>query len=494
MTPPRDKPSFTPYRRWRVGLHVCFLVLVVFSVLVMTNYLAQDYFLRLQTSTRTKTDLSPLTIKLLDSLTNRVKVTLCYDRDDPFYSLVSDLVSQYGRHSSKISITTVDYLRDPPAAQKIRTGYNLVTTNKNFVIFDCEGRVKVAVGDQLSQYVLEQVPSGTELEFRRKPTAFYGERLFTGALLAVTNPKTLTACFLRGHGEHSIEEAGDEGYSKFATILQQNCIRSETLLLAGANAVPTNCDLLVIAGPRGALSENELGKIDQYLNQGGRLMVLFRDESIDKITGHDAAAGLAGALAKWGVDVGHETIQDPDNSERGPDVVVSDFDRRHSLVNPLINSFLFLVRPRAIGQSKAPAQTADAPRVDELAFTGPKAFGADRLRPRRFPLMVAVEKGAVQNAINERGSTRILVIGDSWFLADEVIDATSAENRQFAGYAANWLLDRTQLLGGIGPRRIDQYMIVMTTTQLQTARWILLAGMPGGALLLGGLVWLRRRK
>ncbi len=496
MSAPPDKPSFTPYRKWRIGLHVCFLALVVLSVLVMANYLAQDYFLRLQTSSRTKTDLSPLTIKLLNSLTNQVKITLCYDKQDPFYSLVSDLLNQYRQHGSKVSVSVVDYLRDPGLAQKVRTEYNLVNTNKNLIIFDCENRVKLVVGDELSQYVLEQVPNEKEREFRRKPTAFFGERLFTSALLAVTSPKPLVACFLRGHREHSIENTGEDGYSKFATILQQNYIQSEPLLLAGADSVPTNCNLLVIAGPREALSTNELDKIDQYLNQGGRLLVLFRNTSLDTNTGVEIT-GLDKVLAKWGVDVGREAIQDPIRSAKGweGDVVVSDFDKKHPVVNPIIDSMLFLIQPRAIGQLKAPAQGPEAPRVDELAFTSPTAFGAaDPLHRRRFSLMAAVEKGAVQNVINNRGSTRIVAVGDSCFLDNEWIDGTTADNRQFAGYAANWLLDRTQLLAGIGPRRVEQYKIVMTATQLETAEWILLGGMPGGALLLGGLVWLRRRK
>jgi len=67
-------------------------------------------------------------------------------------------------------------------------------------------------------------------------------------------------------------------------------------------------------------------------------------------------------------------------------------------------------------------------------------------------------------------------------------------NRDFVGYAVNWLLDRTQLLEELGPRPITEYRLVMTKSQLQTAQWILLAGMPGAVLLFGGLVWLRRRK
>jgi len=35
---------------------------------------------------------------------------------------------------------------------------------------------------------------------------------------------------------------------------------------------------------------------------------------------------------------------------------------------------------------------------------------------------------------------------------------------------------------------------VLTRTQLHHAQWVLLAGLPGGVLFLGGLIWLRRRR
>jgi hypothetical protein len=106
--------------------------------------------------------------------------------------------------------------------------------------------------------------------------------------------------------------------------------------------------------------------------------------------------------------------------------------------------------------------------------------------------MAAIEKGSIKGVITERGSTRMVVVGESVFLTNTGI--RSAANRDFAGYALNWLLERTQLLEGLGPRSIVEYRIVMSQSQLQRVQWILLAAIPGGALLLGSLVWLRRRR
>ena len=490
-TDPHPRPSFSPYRKWGIGLHVLFLSLVVFSVVVMVNYLSQDYFLRFHLSAHTKLELFPRTVGLVRSLTNQVKVTLYYDTDDEFYQTVADLLSEYSHVNPKITVATIDCMR-PGAAEKVKATYKLFApTDKNLIIFDCDGKVKVVPGNALAQYVLEQVPNEKDRVFRRKPTAFVGEAAFTMALLDVTSPK-LKAYFLQGHGEHRLNGDDETGYLKFASIVQQNNMLIEPLTLLGTNTVPMDGNLLVIAGPRETIPVPELEKIEQYLNQGGRLLALFNCYPILGQAKNDT--GLEGLLAKWGVDVGHNVVKDRANtlSEAATDVIVVNF-AKHAIVNSLVGSALDLILPRSVGQLKGRSQAADAPHVEELAFSGPTASAAgDLVRKPPFPLMVAVEKGHIRDVITERGATRMVIVGDSLFLANHQIE--SAANRDYAGNAINWLLERTHLLAGLGPRPIEEHSLVMTKTQLHQAQWVLLAGLPGSVLILGGLVWLRRRR
>ena len=108
-----------------------------------------------------------------------------------------------------------------------------------------------------------------------------------------------------------------------------------------------------------------------------------------------------------------------------------------------------------------------------------------------IPLAVALEKGAVQGVNAERGSTRLVVTGDSLFLANGLIE--NVGNYDFASLAINWLLARTHLVD-IPPKPVREYQIFLTQPQLFAVRWILLVGLPGSVLLLGFLVWLRRRQ
>src|SRR5262249_30963032 len=159
--------------------------------------------------------------------------------------------------------------------------------------------------------------------FRRKPTAFEGEEMFTKALFAVTTPTLLNAYFLQGHREHSVDDS-ELGFAKFVNITRQNTIVPKPLSLLGTNLVPMDCNLLVIAGARDALADFELEKIDQYLSQGGRLLALFNAGSISTETGAEVT-GLDKILAKWGVEIGTNIIHDPEHTSpngRGQDIIV----------------------------------------------------------------------------------------------------------------------------------------------------------------------------
>jgi ABC-type uncharacterized transport system involved in gliding motility auxiliary subunit len=227
--------------------------------------------------------------------------------------------------------------------------------------------------------------------------------------------------------------------------------------------------------------------IDQYLTQGGRLFALFSALSLSH-----GDTGLEAILKKWGVNVSNEIVSDPERHIGEQDVIITSFSN-HAVVNPLLGLRLHVILPRVISKLSSHSPTADAANVEEIAFSGPKSFlvSAPNHTRHSFPLMVAVEKGAVKGVINEHGTTRMVVVGDSIFLANHQIE--SAANRDFATSAVNWLLDRPQLVEGIGPRPITEYRLVMTHSQLQGAEWILLGGMPGAILLVGGVVWLRRR-
>jgi len=303
---------------------------------------------------------------------------------------------------------------------------------------------------------------------------------------------------VQGHGEHRPDSNDKQtGYSKFAGVLKDNNVKYETLTLFGGAEIPTDCNLLIIAGPTDTFLSEEVEKIERYLKQGGRLLILFNYRTVKRPT------GLEKLLGRWGVEAGSNVVTDRDNAvQQANDIIISHF-ADHPLVKPLADRQLYMVLPRSISRAQNEASAADAPKVDLLATTGPNGRVItdirDKLtpyeRPDDFvgavPLMAAVEKGAIRGVSADRGSTRIVVAGDSYFLLNGTIE--SVANLEFASYAINWLLARNEYLLALPPRPIKQYKLAMTQSQRAAVSWILLAGMPGSVLVMGLLVWLRRR-
>jgi hypothetical protein len=171
------------------------------------------------------------------------------------------------------------------------------------------------------------------------------------------------------------------------------------------------------------------------------------------------------------------------------------FNQKEPVVNPLCGSELELVLPRPVGPKNDPNAPPNAPTVTPLAASSANAVLSNERGslPHSYPLMVSVEgQSANKGAANASGNMRMVVVGDSMFLNNKFIEC--AANRDFAGYAVNWLLDRPLLLEGIGPRPVVEYRVLMSKTQLRNVRWLLLGALPATTLTLGGLVWLRRRK
>lgn len=498
-------PSFSLGRRLGTGAEVLIACLAVLAVVLMVNYLAVRHYWRTDFSAQQRWTLSPRTLKVLESLPAEVKVLVYYHQDERLYAEVTDLLREYAARNPRLRLELVDPDRQPVEANLARSRYNLAALNqRNLILFDGNGKIKTVYQQDLGDYDLEPTGESSatgQTVFRRRAKNFKGEQLFTSALIQVISPRTLKAYFIQGHGEHDPTGTDDIlGYSRFAHVLRENGLEPATLTLFGTAEVPADCNLLIIAGPRAPFTRDELEKIDRYLNQGGRLLVLLNYRSFGR------TLNLESLLAVWGVMVGERFALDPAQAtptSQFQDLVVP-ITEPHAVTRPLLLGAAHLLLPRVVSAIKSGGRTLETLKVDEILHTSPEGIlvkdvenGRPVINPAtnprgRFPLMVAVEKGAVPGVRAERGSTRLIVGGDSMFLSNQLIE--SRNNRDLGSHCVNWLVDQTYLLSGIEPRPLQEYRLDLTRQQMWTLNTLLLGVMPGSVLLLGALVWLRRRK
>jgi ABC-type uncharacterized transport system involved in gliding motility auxiliary subunit len=285
-----------------------------------------------------------------------------------------------------------------------------------------------------------------------------------------------------------LSDSDRRGFQKFTSVLEQNYIAVTNLEGVPITGVPMDCSLLIIAAPTRPFDPSELKQIAQYLQEGGRLFVMFNYV-------HNAPpTGLENILRTWGVGVMDDIVQDFSNSTSplGTDIKVYQFGK-HPVVDAVSQLELQVYLPRPV--LKLPAsQSANAPQVDELFASGPGGTLMINANapPNSYPLACAVEQKPVAGVTNPRGNTRIIVVGDATFLGNYMIDAGG--NRDFLNSALNWLCDRPLLLSGIGPRPVTNFRLQITQHQQRELSWVVLGALPGAVLFFGWIVWLVRRR
>jgi ABC-type uncharacterized transport system involved in gliding motility auxiliary subunit len=144
-------------------------------------------------------------------------------------------------------------------------------------------------------------------------------------------------------------------------------------------------------------------------------------------------------------------------------------------------SVTVLASNSAQGWAEADPETRP-PRFDE---------SADRRGP--VPLALASERGNVAGLDMEIKPTRIVAIGDSYFVSNASLKTGVGGNIDFFMSAVNWLLEREALMA-ISPR--DPFRVELALDR-QRVRWLFLlavVAVPGVVALTGGIIWWRRRR
>jgi hypothetical protein len=487
--------SFSARHRWSGWLNLACATAAVLLLAGVLNYLSHRHHARAEWAGDSNRTLSPRTKQLLSQVTNEVQVIIFYDQDESIFPMVENMLQQYVHLNRNLKLSSVNPLKQPKDAERILQTYHLSPQQLNVVIFSANNQHQIVPHAQLTQTEQRrQAPGesghpGGAIHFER--TAFWGERMFTSALQAVTTRDFPVVYWVTGHGEKSIISSASDGYLKFGKLLGEMNVKIRELDLKNETvpAVPDNCQLLILAGPRTGLTQKEQRKIHQYLTNGGRMLITLHQE---------ARADLDHLLYRWGLRVGDLTVDDPEN-RMGDGSLSLDAYEPHPVVQALQRGKLSvrMLQPRPIMPLPEYQTAAAGLKVNQLILTSPEAVayrnpGLRQIKEAEgtFCLAAAVEKVPLKGVQSDH-HTRLVVISDSDFLDNLMFDRDG--NRELAWHSVNWLLARPLMMQGIGPRPIHTYRFEFRSNEFWKMAGLLVGVMPAGTLFLGLMIWLRRR-
>lgn len=450
-------------RQTKYAAYATTYIIVIVTALVVANVLADRYNKSYDTTSNKRYSLSEQTAKIVKGL--KQDATITYYNQSTRFNDGRDLLDQYANLSRKLKVEYVDPDKNPQAAREANI--------RNF------GTAVVQVGDKK-----EEAKSMTE-------------EGITGALIRDLKNTTRTICFVAGSGEHQIDNSARDGLSQFKTLILKDDYKSETVDLLQKAEVPSECTVLVIAGPTKNYQQPEVDSIKKYVEDGGRALFaidpplkLGRDEIAD----NDELANL---LKSWGVTLAKDLVLDFNPlgqiAGTGPQVALVTRYESQPIVNEMKGTATGFPLSRSIQVSNT-----DKTGVQKLFETSDKSLATDNLsspkvntedpKNKKGPLTLAA--AGTYNTGKENSQGRFVVIGGSTWMSNTFLSFNG--NGDLALNTMNWLSSDEDLIS-IRPKEKDDRRITMTSSQLAWVRATSQFMLPAIVVIAGIFVWLKRR-
>lgn len=410
--------------------------------------------------------LAPRTREILKGLKDPITVTFFAPKGGSPSANVErgkDLFKQYADASDKIKWTVVDPL-----------------TNQEVLL--AKKPEKMTTSDLTSAIL--------EMGQNRQEITDYTEKDITSAILKLTRPTDRKIAFLQGHGEASPEAGANP--TKPVQVLTQDLqglnwrLESVNLYGKAAKALhPDEAAVLVIAGPERELAPDEGKRVNDYLNEGGKVLLLLGQRS----------PSYAKFLAPWGIRTANDLVLDP----RGGLLVATADSGAHLAVRPLQGGKRVAFPPMRSVSSISPAPAGVS--VTELLKTTPTAIKIDNFDPKKTDLQAAAaaaKPGQVpiaalaEKKLKDDKTARLIVVGDTTFATDTLAQLPTIFNKDLISGLVNYL-GEDEALVAIPPKDENTEQAFLMPEQLALFGWIHLGYFPILALALAILVYLKRR-
>ena len=483
--------------RLRIGFNVLVQIVLILFVVAMVNSFAFKHYARWDFSRDQKYALSDKTKRFLDTLKNKMRITVFFAPNTPITGDVQNLLTEYQyAGKGKVDVEHIDPERNLSRAKELFDKYKVVT-DESLLVLDYEGRNKTVKASEMADF--DQ--SGMAFGEGPRVTAFKGEQAITSAMMDLVEGKKKTLGYVTGHKEPSLSESSSP-ITLLKTFIENENIKFQELNLLDLDAIPADVKAVMIVGPQYDFSDREMKLLRDFWDKQGRLLLLL-DPAVKtpKLRGFVNELGVRAnddrlmVFLRTGIqelaltrDVQAHFLGDSPITKRLADVRALFLGGTSSLT-------LEQDRVRAANVRVEPLIQAEKGYFAETDYnTDDQAkLQADAKQSSNAALTIgaAVEKGGSADQRVQVNSSRLVVVSNATFVQDNAI-TQDQQGLDFISGSVNWLLSREQLIG-IAPKVPKPLTFSLNEEALQRLRWILLVFIPLVPALIGTMVWWQRR-
>ncbi|MCL2129428.1 MAG: GldG family protein, partial [Treponema sp.] len=272
-------------RQVKYGGYAALITLAVIAGLILINLLVGQFSPQVDMTSARLFSLSEQTIKLLDSINSPVKFYGLWRPGEENTDVIS-VINLYLSKSRNISFEVIDPDRNPGFVA--RYDRNRTGIQRGSLIV--EGKNGFRIINPYDMYELAQNQQGGSTV-----TGVSVERRITSALLFSETGNTPVIYEITGHGETPLSALG------YQNVLEQENFSVKSLNLLTA-IIPTDASALMLINPTGDLNSQEADKLLNYLEKGGRLLIMA-DYNIRELTNLNTVLASYGLALDYGVIV-----------------------------------------------------------------------------------------------------------------------------------------------------------------------------------------------
>ena len=482
--------------RVRIGFNVLVQVVLILFLMAMVNSLAFKHYARWDFSRDQKYALSDKTKRFLDTLKNKMRITVFFSPNTPITADVQNLLTEYQyAGKGKIDVEHIDPERNLSRAKELFDKYKVVT-DESLLVLDYDGRNKTVKASEMAD--VDQ--SGMAFGEGPRVTAFKGEQAITSAMIDLVEGKKKTLGYVTGHKEPPLSE-GTSPISVLKTFIENENIKFQELNLLDLDAIPAEVKAVMIIGPQYDFSDREMKLLRDFWDKQGRILLLL-----------DPAAKtpkLRGFVNELGVKMNDDRLMVFLRTGIQELALTRDVQARFMGDSP-ITKRLADVRTLFLGGTSSLTLEPDRVRAAnirvepliqaEKGYFAEKDYNTDDqvklqadAKQSNVPLTIAaaVGKGGSADQRVQVNSARLIVVSNASFVQDNAI-TQDQQGLDFISGSVNWLLSREQLIG-IAPKVSKPLTFSLNEEALRRLRWIVLVFMPLVPAVIGTMVWWQRR-
>ncbi len=469
-------------RQLKYGGNTLVLVLSVLGLLVGVNYVASRNTKRFDLTKDQRYSLSDQTLKVVAGLKDDVKIT--YFQRSRDMARGQDRLKEYEALSPRLKTEFVDPVQSPAKAQA----------------YDVKGPWPILV---------------VERGDKRERVSNDGEQDITNALIKITREGRKTVCLAEGEGERSGEDSGERGMTGAKSSLTKALYDVKNVFLLREKAVPSDCSVLIVAGPEKDLLPETTAAIQAYVKQGGKALVMVEPEL------KQAYPNLVALLSGWNIEAGKDVVVDVSGmgqlfgfSELAPLAIEYPY---HAITKDFRLPTLY-GGARSVKAGTATIDGVSAQDLvktseqswaeSDLALKGPITFeeGKDHKGPVSLAAVATVRGTAPAPtpapspaASPAPASTpepakapegRVVAVGDADFASNALLGFQG--NQDFFLNTVAWLAEDADLIS-IRPKEPENQALFLDRQTQQNVAWTALVLIPGFFVVAGIVSWWRRR-